>query len=60
MSQVNEFVHVNLWNMNGGSVPQESVDFIQNAVERAIKEAEDKSGIRLLYSIVVNEPAEVA
>ena len=54
-----EYVHVSMWNMNGGSVPQGSVDAVVEAVEAAIKSAEEKHNVRLLYSVITNDPVEV-
>lgn len=55
----NEFVHVTIWNMNGGPVPSEALDAVAEAVETTIKALEERHGVRLLHSVIANDPAEV-
>lgn len=55
-----EFAYLTVWNMNGGPVPSEALEALTEAVQGVIRATEEKSGVRLLHSVVVNDPAEVA
>lgn len=54
-----EYAYISLWNMNGGPVPTDAINTVTQAIEVAVKEAEQKNGTRLLYSVVTNDPVEV-
>lgn len=53
-----EYAYIALWNMNGGPVPTETINVVTQAIENAIKETEQKSGVRILYSVTLNDPVE--
>lgn len=50
MTTANEFFHVTVWNMNGGPVPSEALKTLSEAFESALKDIENKNGVRLLYA----------
>lgn len=60
MNAVSNYTHVSVWNMNGGPIPADVLDSIEEAVEGILKDAEKKHNVRLLYSVVTNDPVGVA
>lgn len=46
-------LYISIWNMNGGTIPSETMKELTDAVEDVLKRAEDKNGTRLLYSTVI-------
>jgi hypothetical protein len=56
MSATNiEYIHLTVWNMNGGPVPPDTLKGLTEAVESLIQAATEKSGTRLLYDVSVDD-----
>ena len=41
-------VNINVWNMNGGDVPEEAVKKVERVVEKVLADYDKHEGIRLL------------
>jgi len=53
-----EYLYSTIWNMNGGPIPQGTVDALERAIEGVLRSVDNKEGIRLLYTTKREEKAQ--